>query len=239
MADEQRMGAPELATPSNPLAAATVAFLRDRFPDDVLEAAEYRGEMTIVVRPEAIADVCLALRDDKTLVYNYLADITAVDWLEREPRYDVVYHLLSLATYAVVRLKARIGDEETPNPEIPTVTTVWPGADWFEREIYDLFGIRFNGHPNQTRILMPQDWVGHPLRKDYPLTGIHLPDPHWGGQVLLDESLPEGMGRQTLRTTDRTGMPQSDNLAPDQATDTAPDTAPDEAPDAPAQKNAR
>ena len=173
----------------------------------MLEAADYRGEMTIVVRPEVIADVCLALRDDKTLVYNYLADITAVDWLEREPRYDVVYHLLSLATYAVVRLKLRIGDEETPNPEIPTVTTVWPGADWFEREVYDLFGIRFNGHPNQTRILMPQDWVGHPLRKDYPLTGIHLPDPHWGGQVLLDESLPEGMGRQTLRTTDRTGTP--------------------------------
>ena len=74
----------------------------------------------------------------------------------------MVYHLLSLATYAVVRLKLRIGDEETPNPEIPTVTTVWPGADWFEREVYDLFGIRFNGHPNQTRILMPQDWVGPP-----------------------------------------------------------------------------
>lgn len=239
MADEQRMGAPELATPSNPLAEATVAFLRDRFPDGVLEAAEYRGEMTIVVRPEIIAEVCLALRDDKTLVYNYLADITAVDWLEREPRYDVVYHLLSLATYAVIRLKARIGDEETPNPEIPTVTTVWPGADWFEREVYDLFGIRFNGHPNQTRILMPQDWVGHPLRKDYPLTGIHLPDPHWGGQVLLDESLPEGMGRQTLRTTDRTGTPQSDNLAPDQPTDTSPDSAPDNPPDAPTKKNAR
>ena len=105
---------------------ATVAFLRDRFPDDVLEVAEYRGEMTIVVRPEVIADVCQALRDDPALAYNYLADITAVDWLEREPRYDVVYHLLSLATYAVVRLKVRVGDEETPNPEVPSVTTVWP-----------------------------------------------------------------------------------------------------------------
>lgn len=230
MADEQRVGAPELATPSNPLASATVAAVRERFPNGVLEAGEYRGEMTIVVRPEIIAEVCQTLRDDKDLAYNYLADITAVDWLEREPRYDVVYHLLSLATYAVVRLKVRVGDEDTPDPEIPTVTGVWPGANWFEREIYDLFGIRFAGHPNQTRILMPNDWVGHPLRKDYPLTGIHLPEPHWGGQVLLDQSLSEGMGRQTLRTTDRTGVPQSDNLTANQPTD---------ATDTPTDKNAR
>ena len=224
MADEQRMGAPELATPSNPLAATTVAFLRERFPDTVLDASEYRGEMTITVRPDRIAEVCRALRDEPRLAYNYIADITAVDWLERDPRYDVVYHLLSLATYGVVRLKAQVGDEDTPDPELPTVTTVWPGADWFEREIYDLFGIRFAGHPNQTRILMPEDWVGHPLLKDYPLTGIHLPEPHWGGQVLLDESLPAGMGRQTLRTNDRTGVPRSDNLTPDASEDTPPDT---------------
>lgn len=229
MADEQRMGAPELATPSNPLAAATVAFLRGRFPDAVLDASEYRGEMTITVRPERLAEVCRALRDEPRLAYNYIADITAVDWLEREPRYDVVYHLLSLATYGVVRLKARVGDEDTPDPELPTVTTVWPGADWFEREIYDLFGIRFAGHPNQTRILMPEDWVGHPLRKDYPLTGIHLPEPHWGGQVLFDESLPAGMGQQTLRTGDRTAVPRSDNLAPDTSEDGLSD-APDDTP---------
>ncbi len=233
MADEQHMGAPELATPSNPLADATVALLRDRFPDGVVEVTEHRGEMTIVVRPDIIVEVCRALRDEKQLAYNYLADITAVDWLEREPRYDIVYHLLSLATYAVVRLKVRIGGEETPDPEIPSVTPVWPGADWFEREIYDLFGIRFSGHPNQTRILMPQDWVGYPLRKDYPLTGIHLPEPHWGGQVLLEQPLPEGIGQQTLRTPDHTGTPRSDNTVPG-----APDT-PDTPPDASAAKNAR
>ncbi|HET8908662.1 MAG TPA: NADH-quinone oxidoreductase subunit C [Ktedonobacterales bacterium] len=236
MADEQHMGAPELATPSNPLAEATAALLRDRFPDGVVEATEHRGEMTIVVRPDIIVEVCRALRDEKQLAYNYLADITAVDWLEREPRYDIVYHLLSLATYAVVRLKVRIGGEETPDPEIPSVTPVWPGADWFEREIYDLFGIRFSGHPNQTRILMPQDWVGYPLRKDYPLTGIHLPEPHWGGQVLLEQPLPEGIGQQTLRTPDHTGTPRSDNTVPG-APDT-PDT-PDTPPDASAAKNAR
>ena len=224
MADEQRMGAPELATPSNPLAAATTAFLRERFADAVLDASEYRGEMTITVRPERIAEVCRALRDEPHLAYNYIADITAVDWLERDPRYDVVYHLLSLATYGVVRLKAQVGDEDTPDPALPTVTAVWPGADWFEREIFDLFGIRFAGHPNQTRILMPEDWVGHPLRKDYPLTGIHLPEPHWGGQVLFDEPLPSGMGRQTLRTSDRTGVPRSDNLTPDMSGDGTADT---------------
>ena len=221
MADEQRMGAPELVTPPNPLAEATVAMLRDHFPEGVLSATEHRGEMTIELRPEIIAEACQTLRDDEHLRYNYLADITAVDWLEREPRYDVVYHLLSLATYAVVRLKVRVGDEDTPDPEIHSVTDVWPGANWFEREIYDLFGIRFTGHPNQTRIMMPEDWVGHPLRKDYPLTGIQLPEPHWGGQVLLDESLPEGMGQQTLRTTDRTAVPREDNLTMQQPADEA------------------
>ena len=233
MADEQRMGAPELVTPPNPLAEATVAMLRDHFPEGVLSATEHRGEMTIEVRPEIIAEACQTLRDDPNLRYNYLADITAVDWLEREPRYDVVYHLLSLATYAVVRLKVRVGDEDTPDPEIHSVTDVWPGANWFERELYDLFGIRFTGHPNQTRILMPEDWVGHPLRKDYPLTGIQLPDPHWGGQVLLDEPLPEGMGRQTLRTTDRTAIPREDNLTMQQPADEAAARAAAEATEAP------
>ncbi|HEX6544326.1 MAG TPA: NADH-quinone oxidoreductase subunit C [Ktedonobacterales bacterium] len=242
MADEQRMGAPELATPMNPLAEATVALVRDRFPDGVLEAIEHRGEMTIVVRPEIIAEVCRTLRDDDSLAYNFLADITAVDWPERDPRYDVVYHLLSLATYAVVRLKVRVGDEDTPDPEIPTVTTVWPGANWFEREIYDLFGIRFAGHPDLTRIMMPEDWVGHPLRKDYPLTGIHLPEPHWGGQVLLDQPLPADMGRQTLRTPDRTGMPAADNLKADNLKEDQDQDQPSgnaNAPDAPAQNDAR
>ena len=236
MADEQRMGAPELVTPLNPLAEATVAMLRDHFGDGVLDATEHRGEMTIEVRPEIIVEVCRALRDDKNLQYNFLADITAVDWLEREPRYDVVYHLLSLATYAVVRLKVRVGDEDTPDPELPTVTGVWPAADWYEREMYDLFGVRFSGHPNQTRILMPEDWVGHPLRKDYPLTGIQLPEPHWGGQVLLDESLPMGMGQQTLRTTDRTAVPREDNLTMQEPAAEAaarPEAEATEAPDVP------
>ncbi len=205
MADEQQAGASELPTPVNPLAEATVELVRERFAADLVDVAVHRGETTLVLRPEAIARVGLALRDAPALRYNYLADVTAVDWPEREPRYDVVYHLLSLETNAVIRLKVRVGDEATPHPMVPSVTSVWPTANWFEREAFDLFGIVFEGHPQLERILMPDDWVGHPLRKDYPLTGIRLPEPHWGGQVPFDQPLPPGTGEQTLRVPDGTG----------------------------------
>jgi NADH-quinone oxidoreductase subunit C len=192
-------------TPSNPQAATTVAFVRQRFPAALVEVVEQRGETTLVLRPEALVEVCAALRDARRLRYGFLADITAVDWLERDPRYDVVYHLLSLETHAVARLKVRVGDADHPDPEVPSVTSVWPAADWYEREVYDLFGIRFAGHPNLRRIEMPDDWVSHPLRKDYPLTGIHLPEPHWGGQVPFEAPLSPQVGEQTLRAPNRTG----------------------------------
>lgn len=198
-----------LHTPVNPLAEATVGFVRDRFGEALITVGDHRGETTLVIRPDAIAAVCQALRDEPTLRYDYLADLTAVDWLDRDPRYDVVYHLLSLSTYAAVRLKVCVGDEDTPNPVVPTVTAVWPTADFFEREVFDLFGIVFNGHPNMIRILMPADWEGHPLRKDYPLTGITLPDPHWGGQVPYTAPLPEGTGRLTLRSPEDKAVPKS------------------------------
>lgn len=197
--------APPLATPPNPLAGATVALARKRGGEAILEVAEHLGETTLVVRSDALLVVGAALRDAPDLRYDFLADITAVDWPEREPRFDVVYHLLSLSTRAVVRLKVWLGNDGDDQPQVPSVTGVWPAADWFEREIFDLFGIRFDGHPNLTRILMPEDWVGFPLRKDYPLTGFHLPEPHWGGQVPFDVPLPPGTGQQTLRTPAGTG----------------------------------
>src|SRR5579859_1398242 len=201
-AEAQTQATTEPFTPADPLAAATVALLRARHGADVLDVVEWRGETTITVRPEAIVAIGQTLRDAPDLRYDYLADVTAVDWPEREPRFDVVYHLLSLPTRAVVRLKVRVGDEDTSHPEVPSITPVWPAANWFEREVFDLFGIVFAGHPDLTRILMPPDWIGHPLRKDYPLTGIHLPSPHWGGQIPLDQPLPPGTGAQTLRTPD-------------------------------------
>jgi NADH-quinone oxidoreductase subunit C len=202
---------PSATFPKNALADATVAFVRERFGDAVLDVSEHRGEVTILVAPAQIAEICQALRDAQTLRYNFLADITAVDWPERDPRYDVVYHLISLETRAVIRLKVRVGvsvdEDAAAEPELPSVMGVWPSANFFEREIYDMMGIHFAGHPNMTRILMPSDWVGYPLRKDYPITGILLPEPHWGGQVPYDSPLPPGMGAQTLRTADGSEQP--------------------------------
>jgi NADH-quinone oxidoreductase subunit C len=200
MADEQSQ------TKSTALVASpTVALLRERFPDAIMDVNERLGETTIIVRPDAIVEVCRALRDDPALPYNFLSTVTAVDWLEREPRFDVVYHMMSLSTGATLRLKIQIGDDEQPQPEAPSVTNVWPAANWYEREVFDLFGIRFAGHPDLRRIEMPDDWVGHPLRKDYPLTGIQLPEPHWGGQIPFAEPLRAEVGQQTLRGPGRAG----------------------------------
>ncbi len=196
---EQQQGPQEQqSAPENP----TATFVQKRFADGLLDVVEQRGETTLVLQPESIAAVCQALRDAPALRYNFLADITAVDWYERDPRFDIVYHLLSLETRAVVRLKVRVGAPDEEAPAVPSVTSVWPTADWYEREIYDLFGVSFTGHPSLRRILMPEDWVGHPLRKDYPVTGIALPEPYWGGQVPREQPLPPGTGRQTLRTTE-------------------------------------
>ena len=189
---------PLAATPT--LASRTVDFARELLGADVLEVVEYRGETTIIVAPARIAALCLALRDAPDLRYNFLADLTAVDWPDRVPRYDVVYHLLSMTTRAVMRLKIRVGDEGEEQPHISSVVTVWPTANWYEREIYDLFGIFVDNHPDLRRLMMPDDWTSHPLRKDYPISGFTLPDPHWGGQVPFGEPLPPGTGQQTLRT---------------------------------------
>jgi NADH-quinone oxidoreductase subunit C len=108
------------------------------------------------------------LKDDPTCPFNFLSDITCVDWHPSEPRFEVIYHLLSIPHKERVRLKVRLSGE---NPALDSLTSVWPGANYFEREIFDLFGIRFNGHPYLRRILMPENWEGHPLRKDYPVEG--------------------------------------------------------------------
>lgn len=206
-----------LDTPVNPLAEATVALLNDRFGVGVVEVVTYRGETTVTLAPDVLVDTCRALRDAPDLRYDLLEDVTAVDWLEREPRYDVVYQLTSLQTHASIRLKTRVGGEDNPDPELPSVMGVWPAADWFELEVYDLFGIRFTGRDELRRILMPADWVGHPLRKDYPLTGFSLPDPHWGGQVPLTQPLPPGIGDLTLRTADGSERPNASQRSEDEA----------------------
>ena len=127
-----------------------------------------RGELTVWITREAIREACAFLKSDRELDFNYLADVTCVDWIPAEPRFEVVYHLLSLANKHRIRLKVALNSDE---PNVESVVPVFPTANFFEREIFDLFGIRFSGHPNLRRILMPEDWEGHPLRKDYPVEG--------------------------------------------------------------------
>jgi NADH-quinone oxidoreductase subunit C len=139
------------------------------FESAVIRHVEFRGELTLWVKPEFIVEMCRTLRETAELNFNYLSDLTAVDHLkemkEGEPRFEVVYNLFSTRTKKRVRLKAAAWGDP---PAIRSVTPVWVGANWHERECYDMFGIVFEGHPDLRRILMPEDWEGYPLRKDYP-----------------------------------------------------------------------
>lgn len=134
----------------------------------VLRAKLDRGELTVWVPRELIRDVLTFLKSDPELQFNYLADVTCVDWIPAEPRFEVVYHLLSMAKKHRLRLKVALSGDD---PVLESAVPVFPSANFFEREVFDLFGIRFSGHPNLRRILMPEDWEGHPLRKDYPVEG--------------------------------------------------------------------
>ncbi len=124
-----------------------------------------RNELTITVAPENIVAACQAV---KAAGYNFFEDCTAVDWYPSEPRFQMTYHIVSMKLKQRIRLAVLL---EGDDPVIASITDVWPSANFYEREVFDLFGIRFAGHPKLTRIMMPTDWKGHPLRKDYPVEG--------------------------------------------------------------------
>jgi NADH-quinone oxidoreductase subunit C len=132
----------------------------------VLETKEALGETTLIADPAQIVELCRHLKDSEK--YIRLSAVTAVDWHPAEPRFEVVYHLHSLDRNLRLRVKCRLSGS---NPEIDSVTGVWRAANWYEREVYDMFGVTFRNHPNLVRILMPTDWEGYPLRKDYPVHG--------------------------------------------------------------------
>jgi|SRR5215831_6693002 len=134
-------------------------------PDALTDALFDRGELSLTVAPEKIREAAATMLDAG---YNAFEDMTAVDWLPSEPRFQLSYHILSHKYKERVRLRAWV---DSADPSIESITSVWPGANYYEREVFDLFGIRFDGHPNLRRIMMPEDWVGHPLRKDYPVEG--------------------------------------------------------------------
>jgi NADH-quinone oxidoreductase subunit C len=122
--------------------------------------------LTIVVASHRIVDVCRYCRDTKGLDYNFLSDVVGVDYYPQSPRFAVAYHLYSMTHNRALRLKVYLSDDD---PTVPSVTGVYPTANWFEREIFDLLGVTLTDHPDLRRILMPENWDGHPLRKDYPL----------------------------------------------------------------------
>jgi NADH-quinone oxidoreductase subunit C len=142
--------------------------LREWDAQAVAEVKEFRGETTVVVPREQLRRVGEYLASEPSLRFSFLSDITTVDRFPIEPRFEVNYHLLSIDRGVRLRLKVRLAGTD---PVVPSVVSVWPTANWHERENFDLFGIRFEGHPDLRRILMPDDWEGHPLRKDYPVEG--------------------------------------------------------------------
>ena len=132
----------------------------------ILETVEALGETTVIVEPTRIVDLCRYLKE--TEHYLRLSTVTAVDLYPAEPRFEIVYHLHSLDRNLRLRVKCKLGGAD---PEIDSVFSIWRAADWYEREVFDMFGVTFRNHPNLVRILMPLDWEGYPLRKDYPVHG--------------------------------------------------------------------
>jgi NADH-quinone oxidoreductase subunit C len=156
----------------NPDDSAELRVVQEAFPGAVVSTRLFRDEKTIIVKKQDIVGICLLLRDHPETSFNYLSDITCVDRLkfmaDDEPRFEIVYNLYSLATFQRLRIKAQVDEDDQ---SIDTVESVWPNANWVEREVYDMFGVKFNNHSDLRRILMADDWIGHPLRKDYPIGG--------------------------------------------------------------------
>ena len=146
---------------------AAAAALEAQFPDAITGGHNERAEPTLFITPGRIVEVCSALKQQHD--YVRLSGITAVDWHPADPRFEIVYLLHSLGKNQRLRLKCRLSEQ---TPEIDSVCDVWLAANWYEREIFDMFGVSFRNHPNLRRILMPADWEGHPLRKDYPVHGF-------------------------------------------------------------------
>ena len=145
---------------------AIAELIKKEFGESIPSIEEVRGEVNLVVDAGSIPKVCELLRDDPGAEFDLLIALTAIDYWPGDPRFHVVYELYSTTNNVIIGLRAHLPGS---NPRIPTIETVFPNANWHEREVYDMFGITFEGHSDLRRILMPHDWEGHPLRKDYPL----------------------------------------------------------------------
>jgi len=146
--------------------------LKEKFPDAIEEVAYFSGEVTARIRKDRLIEVCTFLKDESRARLDLLSDLSALDFPKETLRFEINYHLYSIAHRHRIRIKIRVADGES----VPTVSEIWATANWHEREAFDLLGIAFSGHPDLTRILLPDDWKGHPLRKEYPLEGF--PEQH-------------------------------------------------------------
>ena len=155
-----------MGTPVNQI---IVEKLKAQFPRSVEGTSEFRNDLTVVVKKQDIVPVCAFLKTDPELSFDMIIDLCGVDMYTPEGRFEVVYNLYSLKNQKYVRLKVRVEEED---PVVPTVTGIWSGANWHERETFDMMGIRFSGHPDLRRLYMPEEFEHYPLRKDFPLMGI-------------------------------------------------------------------
>ncbi len=153
--------------------------LEDSFESSLIEINQYRGDTIVRVQPEPIVDICSYLKEEQRFIY--LVDVFGTDRFTPDDRFEVVYNMVSLRDQERLFLKARLSEKE---PAIDSVTPIWKGANWFEREVYDMFGIHFNGHPDLRRIFMPEDFQYYPLRKEFPLLGVP-------GSIELPSSTPD------------------------------------------------
>jgi NADH-quinone oxidoreductase subunit C len=160
-------GPPDQAPPADVAVAGFVAALQEGLPGAVEQVSYWVGDWTVIVSADRLVETTTFLRDTPGCQFDYLSDLTAVDWVTRAARFDIVLCLYSTTLRQRLRVKTRVADGEAA----PSVAGVWPAADWLEREVFDMFGVTFSGHPDLRRILMPEDWQGHPERKDYPLEG--------------------------------------------------------------------
>ena len=190
---------PKVAAPTGPAdqpppadlpVPAFLTTLQSAVPDAVVALSYFVGDWTAIVTPGRLLDVVRHLASAADARFDFLSDVTATDWPPRVERFDVIYCLYSTAHRHRLRLKVRLAE----NQAVDSVTAIWPGANWLEREVFDMFGIRFTGHPDLRRILMPEDWQGHPQRKDYPLEGP--------GELLLENPLEWLQLRQSLDEAD-------------------------------------
>jgi NADH-quinone oxidoreductase subunit C len=187
-----------------------VAALSQILPGVSYETADAVDQPVLIVPREAFIETCRALRDTPSLNYSFLAELTAVDWWPKEPRFEVVYHFANIGVAdfpragmsgkgARLRVKVRVAGADAV---LPTLVPLWPNANWYEREVFDLFGIVFEGHPDLRRLLMPEDWEGHPARKDYPVQ-VNVPVKTHEPLQVTEQDFVANIERQRVRVRPR------------------------------------